>query len=129
MQWLTVFETVKRSLVKSPGLSARTFRTMRPFGEGGTFRVDLPRHQKVMRAIAFALYFHDNGHKHEGDWRIFTSSFLFADSLHDGRPDPWLPLRRILESGKFTPQAVGPSCDGSVPATPATPRRALLLRT
>ncbi len=101
-----VFETAKRSFENSPRLMARTLRTMRPFGEGGTLRVDLRRHQKVMRAIAFGIYFHDNGDKHEGDWRIFTPSFLFADSLNYGCPDPWTPLRRILESGEFTPQAV-----------------------
>jgi hypothetical protein len=101
-----VFETAKRSFENSPGLMARTFRTMKPFGEGGTFRVDLQRHRKVMRAIAFATYLRDNGHKHEGDWRIFTPSFLFADSLNDGRPDPWMPLRRVLESAQFTPRAV-----------------------
>jgi len=101
-----VFETAKRSFQHSPDLTARTFRTMRPFGDGGSFRVDLARHQKVMRALAFAIYFRDTGHRHEGDWRIFTSSFLYADSLNHGRPDPWMPLRNVLESGEFTPKAV-----------------------
>jgi hypothetical protein len=79
---------------------------MRPFGDGGIFRVDIRRHQNVMRAIAFAMYFRDTGRRHEGDWRIFTPSFLFADSLIDGRPDPWVRLRRILGSGDFAPQPV-----------------------
>jgi hypothetical protein len=59
-----------------------------------------------MRAIAFAIYLHDNGHKHEGDWRIFTSSFLFADSIYNASPDPWVQLRDLLESGRFAPQVV-----------------------
>jgi hypothetical protein len=101
-----VFQTARRSFDYSPNLMTQTFRTMRPFGDGGTFRVDLPRHRKVMRAIAFALYFRDNSRKHEGDWRIFTPSFLVSDSLHYGRPDPWVPLRSALKSLEFTPGAV-----------------------
>jgi hypothetical protein len=102
----SAFETVKRSFEHSPALMRRTFRNLTPLrvedGETGAFRIDLKRHRKVMKAIAYALYFHDNGTKHVGDWQIFTSSFLFADSAYDGRPDPWEGLRRYLESGKFT---------------------------
>jgi hypothetical protein len=101
-----VFETAKRSFENSPGLATRTFRTMKPFGDGGAFRVDLARHRKVMQAIAYATYFRDTGLKHEGDWRIFTPSFLFAESLKDGRPDPWTSLRRVLQSAELTPKAV-----------------------
>jgi len=100
------FAKAMRSFANSPDLLTRTFRTLRPFGDGATFRVDLSRHQRVMRAIAFALYFRDNGHKHEGDWRIFTPSFLFAESLQSGEPDPWLQFRRSVELGEFTPRAV-----------------------
>lgn len=105
-----VFEATKRSFDHSPKLRSRTFHDLRPVvvdgGETGAFPVDLQRHKRVMSAIAHALYFHGYGRKHRGDWRIFTPSFGYASTVHDGQPDPWENFRKLLESGHYTPMPV-----------------------
>jgi hypothetical protein len=102
----SAFETVKRSLENSPALMKRTFQTLTPVqvedGETGAYRIELNRYRRVMKAIAYALYFRDTGTKHAGDWQIFTPSLLFAANVYDGRRDPWEGLRQYLTSGKFT---------------------------
>ena len=105
-----VLETAKRSFDRSEALFNQTFRGLRPVqvegGETGAFPIDLPRLQRVMKAIAYAVYFHDYGKKHDGDWRIFTPSLRHARELYDGQPDPWEGLRKYLESGSLTPMPV-----------------------
>jgi len=100
-----IFETTKRSFDHSPRLAARTFRTLTSVmidgEETGAYRVDLPRHRRVMAAIAYALYFLDYGKKHRGDWHIFTPSFGYAQSVEGGEPDPWETPRRYAESGHY----------------------------
>jgi hypothetical protein len=105
-----VFATTKRSLDRSPKLRARTFRDLKPVivegEETGAFPIDLPRHKRVMGAIAHALYFHDYGRKHRGDWQVFTPSFGYAGTVHDGQADPWANFRQLLDSGHYTPKPV-----------------------
>ena len=105
-----IFEKTKRSFEHSPRLMARTFRGLRTVTvqgeETGAFRVDLARHRRVMRAIAYALYFRDFGKKHRGDWRIFTLGFGYAGSVDRGEPDPWEQFRRYLESGQYKSMSV-----------------------
>jgi hypothetical protein len=105
-----VFESTKCSLDRSPKLLTQTFGRMTPVlvegEEVGTFPIDLTRHERVMQAIAYALYFHNYGRKHCGDWRVFTASFAYADSVRRGTPDPWIPFRRYLDSGQFTSMPV-----------------------
>lgn len=105
-----LFETTKRSLKHSPRLAARTFRDLSPVmvegEETGAYRVDLPRHELVMSAIAYALHFRDFGRKHRGDWQIFTPSFKYAASVHHGAPDPWEKFRAYVESGDYKPMQV-----------------------
>jgi len=100
-----LFETTKRSLEHSPKLAARTFRDLRPVTvegeETGAFPIDLPRHQRVMEAIAYALYFRDFGKKHRGDWQVFTPTFMYAAHVHQGAPDPWDNFRAYVESGNY----------------------------
>lgn len=105
-----IFETTKRSLEHSPKLAARTFRDLRPImiagEETGAFPIDLPRHRRVMEAIAYALYFRDSKKKHRGDWQIFTPSFKYAAKVHQGEPDPWESFRAYVESGDYKPMTV-----------------------
>jgi len=105
-----VFEMTKRSLDHSPKLRSRTFHGLRPVvvegKETGAFPIDLQRHKRVMSAIAHALYFHDFGRKHRGEWQIFTPSFGYGASVHDGQADPWENFRKLLESGQYTPRPV-----------------------
>jgi hypothetical protein len=99
-------EKAMRSFDRSPKLLNQTFATLRTVhidgDETGAFRFDLKRHENIMKAIAYALYFHDHGRKHFGDWRIFTPSLAHAEALYGGRPDPWEPFRQYLASGQFT---------------------------
>jgi len=106
-----VFETTKRSLEHSPKLAARTFRDLRPVmvegTETGAFPIDLPRHRRVMEAIAYALYFRDfGGKKHRGDWQVFTPSFKYAANVHRGESDPWDNFRAYVESANYKPMPV-----------------------
>jgi len=105
-----VFEVTKRSFDLSPRLMSRTFRDVRPISidgdETGAFTIDLQRHRRVMRAIAYGLYFHYFGRKHHGDWQIFTPSFRHKASVYSGRPDPWDGFRALLESGHYVPLSV-----------------------
>ena len=102
-----VFEKTKRSLDRSTKLAGRTFQGLRPVlvegGETGAFPVELERHKRVMRAIAYALYFHQYGKQHRGDWTVFTPSFRYARSVYHGEPDPWERFRAYVESGQYTP--------------------------
>jgi hypothetical protein len=98
-----IFEKTKRSFEYSPKLLARTFRGLRTVTvqgeETGAFPVDLARHRRVMRAIAYALYFRDFGRKHRGDWRIFTPSFGYAGSVDRGEPDHGSNFADTLSQG------------------------------
>ncbi|MFZ3210923.1 MAG: hypothetical protein WA188_05360 [Terriglobales bacterium] len=105
-----LFEKTKRSFNRSPKLLTQTFGGLRPVlvegEETGAFRIDLARHRRVMKAIAYAIYFHDNARKHRGGWRIFTPSFGYAENIYSGQPDPWEDLRRLLDSGQYTAMPV-----------------------
>jgi hypothetical protein len=102
-----VFEKTKRSLDRSIKLRHRTFGEMRPVlvegVETGAFTVDLARHRGVMRAIAYALYFHQFGKRHVGDWTVFTPSFRYAKTMYEGELDPWEQFRNYLEAGSYAP--------------------------
>jgi hypothetical protein len=88
----------------------RTFRNLKPVlvggEETGAFRIELPRLKIVVSAIAHALYFRDNKKKHRGSWHVFAPSLGFAPTVCDGKPDPWDGLRRLVESGQYTPMSV-----------------------
>jgi len=105
-----VFEKAQRSWNRSPKLLTRTFRDFRAVqyegSETGAFTIDLPRHRRVMEAIAYAIYFATRGRKHYGDWRIFTPSFKYAPAMLQGKPDPWESLRNLLASGVLQPLAM-----------------------
>lgn len=105
-----VLETAMRSFDRSPALLHQTFdglRTVHIDGtETGAFPFDLQRHDNVMKAIAYALYYRDHGRKHRGAWRVFTPSLAYANSVFRGQPDPWEPFRRYIASGTFTSMTV-----------------------
>lgn len=102
-----VFAVAKRSYDNSPALFAQTFRKVRTVvvdgDETGAFPIDLPRHRAVMKAIAHALYYHDNGKRHDGGFGVFSPSMVHRDKMYGGLPDPADGFRRLLESGVFTP--------------------------
>jgi hypothetical protein len=105
-----LFATVRRSYEHTPALFTATFRNVRTVivdgEETGAFPIDLPRHRSVMRAIAHAIYYRDNGKRHDGGFGVFSPSMAHRDSVYQGRPDPADGFRRYLESGAFTPMPV-----------------------
>jgi len=73
-----VLETAKASYDNSPKLFNRTFSNVQRIEfegeETGAYPIDLPRLKKVMKAIAYAMYFQDFGKRHEGDFDVFSAS-------------------------------------------------------
>jgi hypothetical protein len=119
-----VFETAKDSYANSPGLFNRTFSGVRPVvvdgEETGAFRIELPRFKRVIKAIAYAMYYHDFGQRNEGDFDVFSTSLSSRSNLYHGVPDGYENCRRILEACAFKSMPVtqpkvfnyGLSCPG-----------------
>jgi hypothetical protein len=100
-----VLETAKDSYAKSPRLFNRTFSDVRTVvvdgEETGAFRIELPRFKRVIKAIAFAMYYHDFGITNEGDFDVFSTSLSSRSNLYHGKPDGYENLRSVLESTFF----------------------------
>lgn len=100
-----VFETAKASYDHSPKLRDRTFSGMRQImiggQETGAYSIELPRFKKVMKAIAFATYYHDFGKRNEGDFDMFSPSLSSQSNLYEHRPDGYENLRRLLAECAF----------------------------
>jgi hypothetical protein len=100
-----VSETAKDSFENSPRLFRRTFSDVRAVvvdgEEAGVFRIELPRFKRVIKAIAFAMYYHDFGERNEGDFDVFSTSLSSRSHLYHGVPDGYENLRSILESTVF----------------------------
>jgi hypothetical protein len=105
-----VFETAKDSYDHSPLLFTRTFSDVQAVSvdgeETGTFTVDLPRFKKVVKSVAYAMYCHDFGKRHDGDFDVFSTSLNSKSNLYRGVPDGYERLRGILEATAFRSMAV-----------------------
>jgi len=107
LNWVAsrVSETAKESYEHSPSLFKRTFADVRPVmvagEETGAFTVELPRFKRVMKAVAFAMYYHDFGRRNEGDFQIFSTTLQSRSHLYHGQPDGYENLRVILEATDF----------------------------
>jgi hypothetical protein len=77
-----VFENARASYDRSPKLFNRTFSGMRQIvmdgEETGAYRIELPRFKKVMKAIAYAMYFHDFGVRNKGTLVCFPQPSILA---------------------------------------------------
>jgi hypothetical protein len=95
-----VAETARASFEHSPNLFTRTFESVQPLlvagEETGSFRLDMPRFNRVIKAIAFAMYYHDFGKRNEGDFDIFSTSLYSQSTLYHGTPDGYENLRGRL---------------------------------
>ena len=69
--------------------------------ETGAFPVELPRFKRVIKAIAFAMYYHDFGRRNEGDFAVFSTSLKSRSHLYRGVPDGFENLRYILALSVF----------------------------
>jgi hypothetical protein len=99
------FETTKSSYDNSPKLFNRTFSGVQQIildgQETGAYPIELSRFKKVMKAIAFAMYFQDFGKRHEGDFDVFSASLRSRSNLYHGIPDGYENLRGVLEATFF----------------------------
>jgi hypothetical protein len=100
-----VLETAQSSYDKSPKLFSRTFSEVRTVlvegEETGAFPIEMPRFRRVMKAIAYAMYYRDFGKRHDGDFELFSPSLNSRANLYRGEPDGFEKLRRIFESRVF----------------------------
>jgi len=100
-----VAETARASFEHSPDLFTRTFESVQPIlvagEETGSFRLDMPRFKRVIRAIAFAMYYRDFGKRNDGDFDVFSTSLHSRSTLYHGAPDGYERLRNILETTSF----------------------------
>ncbi len=105
---LTQFESkTKKSFERSPKLMSQTFETLRTLLYGqqvtGAFTVDLARFEKVFKACACALHFHDTHMKH-ANWGIVMPRFVFHAQVPGTNRQDWTKLCEMLKSVPFTRQ-------------------------
>lgn len=91
---------VWRSFKRSPNLLRTTFRDIEPLIFNGqqtaAFKIDFPRFNRVMSAIASGIYFHKYGRRFFGSWVIFCSSTYGTDEIQTGKPNQFQELREAL---------------------------------
>src|SRR5215207_1611249 len=65
-----------RSFERSAALFVQTFREVTPITVDGeetaVFRLDLSRFRRVMEAIAYGIFYRENGVTYAGGWRFFS---------------------------------------------------------
>ena len=94
---------VRKSYARGHKLRRSTFQKIRPVLIGGretaVVQVSERRFNPIIRAIAFALYFHDFGEKFEHRWSIYRATML-ADgfAFHDIPDDINPQIRAVLRS-------------------------------
>ena len=97
-----------RSFERSAALFVRTFREVTPVRVSGeetaAFRLDVPRLNRVMEAIAYALYYRERGLTYDGRWRVFSPTLLSAKDVR-GIPTDWSAIREIVRAIPITPAA------------------------
>jgi len=97
-----------RSFERSAALFFQTFQRARSTviegEEIALFQLELPRFERVMKAIAWGIYSRETGKTYEGDWRIFSPTLLLTDDLQ-GVPTTWYSFRKLISALPFTPTA------------------------
>lgn len=77
---LAMFETARRSFERNPRLFRETFprfRFVRVNGEQTlVYQINLTRFNRIMRGIAYALYFNDFGERFRHHWWIYNATML-----------------------------------------------------
>ncbi len=101
--------TAERSFDRSPALFYQTFGQFEEVAIDGettaVFPIDLKRLKAVMRAIASALYFKDQGRKYPADWTVFATSLRSHKDL-EVEPDGWERLRTLLDNAQLVSMEV-----------------------
>jgi hypothetical protein len=65
-------------------------------------RIEPPRFERVMKAIAWGIYSREIGKTYDGDWRICSPSILLSDELPGIAPN-WHDSWSVIQSLMFTP--------------------------
>jgi hypothetical protein len=97
---LAMFQKARRSYERSPKLFRNTFarvRFVRVCGrETAVNQINLTRFKRVIRAIAYALYFHDFGVKFPRRWNVYNATMVSQNEGFYDRPDMVNPYLRQL---------------------------------
>jgi len=97
-----------RSFERRAALFARTFSEVTPARVGGeetvVFRLDVPRLNRVMEAVAYTLHYRERGRTYNGRWRVFSPTLLSAKDVR-GIPNNWPALREMVRAFPITPVA------------------------
>lgn len=96
-------DKVLRSYRRNKKLVRHTFQQVREVNIGGRgtaiVRLNLTRFNPIMRAVAFALYFHDFGEKFQYRWTIYNATMLSEGQAFYDMPDNFSPyIRAMLRS-------------------------------
>jgi hypothetical protein len=96
--------TAERSFDRSPAFFYQTFGLFEEVSIDGqttvAFPIDLERLKSVIRTIASAIYFKDQGRKYPASWTVFATSLKSYKNL-EGEPDGWERLRTLLDNAQF----------------------------
>ncbi|MGB7924099.1 MAG: hypothetical protein WCF57_12720 [Pyrinomonadaceae bacterium] len=104
---------VFRAFGRSKGLLLGTFRNpilvVLPSGElTATFETDLTRFNSVMEALAYGIFFHENGATYTGQWNIVSPNLGSIETKHldedDARADLLSQLSKMPFVEIVTPQ-------------------------
>jgi len=91
---------VLRSYRRNRKLVQRTFQKVREVKIGGRetaiTRLNRTRFNPIIRAIAFALYFHDFGEKFQYRWHIYNATMLSEGQAFHDMPDDFNPQARAV---------------------------------
>lgn len=100
-------DKVLRSLQRNnAALAKKTLRNLRPVivngQQTGVFTAAIDSINRVMEAIAYAIYFHTKGNRYTGSWQIILSSLVFHQMPAEGSTDGWKAVQEALANLPYT---------------------------
>ncbi len=102
-----VFQKAMRSFERSPKLLRQTYSRFREVIVNGertaVYKINMTRFNRVMRGIAFALYYHDFQKRFPFSWVVYNATMLSDDEGFRGLPDEG--NRRIRFGARQVPTA------------------------
>ncbi len=95
-----------RSFKRSQKLLHSTFRSSSPIkinnDNSAIVQYDIIRFDNIMKSIADAIYFHENKHRNNSDWKVFNCSAFDISEFRDKETHDSLNLiRRASQSIEF----------------------------
>ena len=101
------FSKVLRSFERNPNLKKLVYKNSEPIllpngQETGLVKIDLERFVSVMRAIAYAIYYHCFNKKYFGSFDIFGTNLVPTEELSKENQSGLNNIRLMLSQLKFT---------------------------